>query len=165
MSCFVGVPYRSMDRERILTMSAVELGRALRAGALQSRAIVEAHVARIRAVNPTINAVVKDRFDQALREADAADAARAETHPDDLPVFHGVPFTEIAQGLGKSMVKNIVALGALSAATGLFPKETFLAAIRQALKEKSALIPLNEKAFDLGAEAVAGVCTPGGVRS
>lgn len=93
MSCFVGVPYRSMDRERILTMSAVELGRALRAGALQSRAIVEAHVARIRAVNPTINAVVKDRFDQALREADAADAARAETHPDDLPVFHGVPFT------------------------------------------------------------------------
>lgn len=86
-------------------------------------------------------------------------------HVPDTVSLHGVPFTEIAQGLGKSMVKNIVALGALSAATGLFPKETFLAAIRQALKEKSALIPLNEKAFDLGAEAVAGVCTPGGVRS
>ena len=38
-------------------------------------------------------------------------------------------------------------------------------AIRQALKEKSALIPLNEKAFDLGAEAVAGVCATGGGRS
>ena len=78
---------------------------------------------------------------------------------------YGVPFTEIAVGLGKAVVKNIVALGALQAATNLFPKETFLAAVRQALKEKSALIPLNEKAFDLGAEAVAGVCTPGGVRS
>ena len=31
------------------------------------------------------------------------------------------------------MVKNVVALGALQAATRLFPDETFFAAIRQAL--------------------------------
>jgi 2-oxoisovalerate ferredoxin oxidoreductase beta subunit len=65
----------------------------------------------------------------------------------------GVPFTEIAVGLGKSVVKNIVALGALQAATGLFPKDTFIAAIKEALKEKAALVPLNEQAFQAGMDA------------
>ena len=67
---------------------------------------------------------------------------------------HGVPFTGLAADLGRVMVKNVVALGALQAATGLFPKETFLTAIRQALKEKCAMIPLNEEAFDWGARAI-----------
>jgi 2-oxoisovalerate ferredoxin oxidoreductase beta subunit len=65
----------------------------------------------------------------------------------------GVPFTEIAVGLGKAVVKNIVALGALQAATNLFPKETFIAAIHEALKEKAKLIPMNEQAFQAGMEA------------
>jgi 2-oxoisovalerate ferredoxin oxidoreductase beta subunit len=66
----------------------------------------------------------------------------------------GVPFTEIAVGLGKAVVKNIVALGALQAATNIFPKDTFLGAIRVALKDKCALIPLNEEAFAWGIKAV-----------
>lgn len=69
---------------------------------------------------------------------------------------HGAPFTEIAADLGKVVVKNVVALGALQAATGLFPEETFLTAIRQALKDKCAMIPLNEEAFRWGVRAVAG---------
>jgi 2-oxoisovalerate ferredoxin oxidoreductase beta subunit len=68
----------------------------------------------------------------------------------------GVPFTEIAAGLGKLVVKNIVALGALQAATNLFPRETFIAAIREALKEKAKLIPLNEQAFQAGMDAAKG---------
>jgi len=67
---------------------------------------------------------------------------------------YGVPFTEIANDLGKVMVKNIVALGALQAATTLFPKETFLTAVRQALKDKCAMIPLNEEAFAWGIKSV-----------
>ena len=67
----------------------------------------------------------------------------------------GVPFTQIAADLGKMIVKNIVALGALSEATRLFPKETFLTAIRQALSDKCALIPLNEEAFARGAAKAA----------
>ena len=66
----------------------------------------------------------------------------------------GVPFTEIAKDLGKIVVKNVVALGALQAATNLYPKETFLTAIRMALKEKCALIPLNEEAFAWGVRSV-----------
>jgi 2-oxoisovalerate ferredoxin oxidoreductase beta subunit len=68
----------------------------------------------------------------------------------------GVPFTQVAADLGRTVVKNVVALGALQAATNLFPKETFLTAIRQALKEKCAMIPLNEEAFAWGARMVEG---------
>jgi 2-oxoisovalerate ferredoxin oxidoreductase beta subunit len=66
----------------------------------------------------------------------------------------GVPFAQTAADLGKIIVKNIVALGALQEATGLFPKETFLTAIHQALAHKCALIPLNEEAFEWGGKHV-----------
>jgi 2-oxoisovalerate ferredoxin oxidoreductase beta subunit len=67
----------------------------------------------------------------------------------------GVPFAQVAADLGRIIVKNIVALGALQEATRLFPKETFLAAIRQALADKCALIPMNEEAFAWGAKYAA----------
>ena len=82
-----------------------------------------------------------------------------------LPAFDprvrvlGVPFTEIAVGLGKAVVKNIVALGALQASTNLFPKETFLTAVRMALKDKAKLIPMNEAAFQAGVNALSPVTT------
>ena len=47
-----------------------------------------------------------------------------------------VPFTSIAKDLGALFVKNIVALGALQGATKVFPEETFLTAVRAALKAK-----------------------------
>ncbi len=64
----------------------------------------------------------------------------------------GVPMTAMAGDLGRVMVKNIVALGALAKATGLFPYETFLTAIRRVLHDKPALLQLNEQAFALGAQ-------------
>ncbi|MGO9196750.1 MAG: 2-oxoacid:acceptor oxidoreductase family protein [Acidimicrobiales bacterium] len=63
-----------------------------------------------------------------------------------------VPFASVAADLGAAVVKNVVALGALQGATNVFPKETFLTAIRDAMKDKCALIPLNEQAFELGAK-------------
>ena len=68
---------------------------------------------------------------------------------------YGVPFTEIAMKLGKKVVKNIVALGALQAATQMFPAESLLNGVREALKEKASLIPLNEQAFEAGQISVA----------
>jgi 2-oxoisovalerate ferredoxin oxidoreductase beta subunit len=65
----------------------------------------------------------------------------------------GVPFARIAAELGSAKAKNVVALGALQEATQLFPAETFLAAIGQALREKGALLPLNQDAFARGVEA------------
>lgn len=63
-----------------------------------------------------------------------------------------VPCTAVANELGKTMFKNIVALGALHEATRLFPDETYLTAIRQALAEKQALVQTNERAFARGME-------------
>lgn len=65
----------------------------------------------------------------------------------------GAPFTAIAAELGRVVVKNVVALGALQQASGLFPAETFLTAIRQALGAKQALVDLNVLAFARGAQA------------
>jgi len=69
--------------------------------------------------------------------------------------MYGVPFTEIATSIGRRVIKNVVALGALQATTNIFPEETFLAAIRQALAAKCAMIPMNEEAFRWGQKAVA----------
>lgn len=71
----------------------------------------------------------------------------------DVRLF-GIPFTQIAVDLGKRMVKNIVALGAMQAATQLFPVDTFLHAIHEALSDKPETISINEKAFQAGIQAL-----------
>ncbi len=68
--------------------------------------------------------------------------------------MYGVPFTEIATEIGRRVIKNVVALGALQAVTNLFPETTFLEAIRQALADKCAMIPMNEEAFQWGQKAI-----------
>jgi fatty acid amide hydrolase 2 len=64
----------------------------IRSREITSREVVDAHIARTEAVNPKINAVVKDRFAAARADADAADARVRAASPDEaLPPFWGVP--------------------------------------------------------------------------
>lgn len=72
-------------------LGALELAEKIRAGEVTSRAVVEAHLARVDAVNPHLNAIVRRLDDEALAAADAADRAVADGK--DLGVFHGVPCT------------------------------------------------------------------------
>jgi diacylglycerol O-acyltransferase / wax synthase len=72
-------------------MSATELAWAIRSRQASSREVVEAHLRRIVAVNPSVNAVTVVLGEQALEAAKAAD--RAVAGGGDLPPFHGVPFT------------------------------------------------------------------------
>ena len=72
-------------------LSASELARRIRAGEVSSQEVVEAHIRRIEAVNPRINAVVFPLFEQARVEAKAADEAQAQGKP--LGPLHGVPIT------------------------------------------------------------------------
>jgi fatty acid amide hydrolase len=72
-------------------LSARELAARIARGELSAAEAVEAHIARIEAVNPKINAVVFKRYDQARAEARAADRARARGEP--LGPLHGVPIT------------------------------------------------------------------------
>ena len=76
----------------LLTQSALSLAADIKAKKISSRAVVEAHIAQVKCVNPRLNAVVFDRFAEALREADAADALIASTtDPESLPPLLGVP--------------------------------------------------------------------------
>jgi amidase len=72
-------------------MSALELAEAIRSRLTSSQEVIEAHLRRIEAVNPTVNAVTVVLGEQALEEASAAD--RAVAAGGDLPPFHGIPFT------------------------------------------------------------------------
>src|SRR5205823_11641815 len=53
--------------------------------------VARALIARIEAVNPRLNAVVVPRFEQALKEAGAADDRQSRGEP--LGPLHGVPIT------------------------------------------------------------------------
>jgi amidase len=71
--------------------SAVDTAAAIRGGGISAVEVVEAHLARMRAVNPKLNAVVVDLSEEALRAAHAADKQRAKGAP--LGLLHGVPIT------------------------------------------------------------------------
>jgi amidase len=71
--------------------SAVELAAMIRDREVSSRDVVQAHLDRIEAVNPHLNAIVRLLPDQALAAADAADRAVADGTR--LGPLHGVPFT------------------------------------------------------------------------
>jgi 2-oxoisovalerate ferredoxin oxidoreductase beta subunit len=127
----------------------------------------DVHVAEEEVLNPgspdpqvliAFNAPSLAKFGPTVRKGgyviyDSSVVSDAPVLDPSIKVFP-VPFTGIATDLGKAVVKNIVALGALQAATGIFPKETMLTAIRVALKDKCALIPLNEEAFAWGIKSV-----------
>jgi hypothetical protein len=72
-------------------LGAVELADVIRSGQASSREVVEPHLRRIEAVNPSANPVVVVLAEQALDAAAAADRALAVGG--DLPPLHGVPFT------------------------------------------------------------------------
>jgi fatty acid amide hydrolase 2 len=79
---------------RLTERSAVELARAIRAGEVSSREVVDAHIARLEQVNPRINAIVAERYGAAREDADAADARIAAAAPgEELPPLLGVPCT------------------------------------------------------------------------
>jgi 2-oxoisovalerate ferredoxin oxidoreductase beta subunit len=81
------------------------------------------------------------------------------TEPGEMPYNRrvlGVPFTGIAAGLKRPMVKNLAALGALQAASDLLPAPRFLETLREILKDKPSTLPVNEEAFAAGQRAVAG---------
>jgi fatty acid amide hydrolase len=77
--------------DALTSMSGVELARAIASGAISAIEAVEAHIARIEAVNPKLNAVVVTRYGEARAEARAVDERRARGEP--LGPLGGVPVT------------------------------------------------------------------------
>jgi fatty acid amide hydrolase 2 len=78
----------------LLDASAMDLARRVRRREVSPVEVVSAHIDRIRAVNPAINAVIAERFDRAMQEAKAAEELVARTRdPEELPPLLGLPYT------------------------------------------------------------------------
>jgi amidase len=75
----------------IWQLSATDLARRIARRQLSSAEVVDAHLARIDAVNPALNAVVRVLADQAREAADLADRRLAAG--ESVGPLHGVPFT------------------------------------------------------------------------
>ena len=98
----------------LLTSSALELAKLIRTRAVSAREVVHAHILRSQTVNPTLNAIVGERYEAALKEADQADATvAASREPEGLPPFLGVPIT----------VKECIGVEGLRKTSGLWSRK------------------------------------------
>ncbi|MFW6188555.1 MAG: amidase family protein, partial [Actinomycetota bacterium] len=82
-----------MTSTGLIDLSARDLAAAVRAREVSAREVLEAHFARIDAVNPAINAVVTQVREQAYAAAARADERTATVPAGELPPLHGVPMT------------------------------------------------------------------------
>ncbi|MCO1661080.1 amidase [Pseudonocardia humida] len=101
----------STQRDELWRRGAGELAGLIRSGEVSSTEVVEAHLRRIEAVNPRLNAVVVVLADEALSAAKAADHKRAAGG--ELGPLHGVPVTvkENIDVAGTPTTSGVVALG------------------------------------------------------
>ena len=78
-----------MSSDDLCFKTATELAGLIRERTISSREVMEAHLRRIEAENPRVNAIVTLVADQALEAADAADAAMPRGGP--IGPLHGLP--------------------------------------------------------------------------
>lgn len=108
--------------------SATAIARAIRDRQISVKEVVEAHLERIEAVNPALNAVVKLAAERALDEAHTAD--QAVLNGKTLGPLHGVPMT-IKDSLD---TEGVVSTGGTKGRATYMPQEdaTVVARLRAA---------------------------------
>ncbi|XP_065155525.1 fatty-acid amide hydrolase 2 isoform X1 [Atheta coriaria] len=125
----------------VLLESATSIAKKIRTRKLTSVEVMKAFVARIEAVNPTLNCVVSDRFEDAMKEAAAADELiRAATMDEETLAkekpFLGVPFT----------TKDCIAVKGMMQSSGLYKRRHVIAeedADTIGLLRKAGAIPIG----------------------
>lgn len=101
---------RAAQTPALYELPATVLAELIRTGEVSAVEVVDAHIARIEAVNPRLNAIVEDRFADARREATLADArVRAGG---ELPALLGVPCT----------IKEFIGVTGMSWTAGLYAR-------------------------------------------
>ena len=77
-----------------LKASALDMAAGLRSKAISATELLNVYISRMESVNPAVNALAVERFDEARVEARMADEVLAKAASDDpLPPFFGVPCT------------------------------------------------------------------------
>ena len=82
---------RKTTNDELCDLSGRELAKKICRGEVSALEAVEAHIERIEAVNPLLNAVVVKRYDEARAEARELDQRRSAGQP--LGPLGGVPIT------------------------------------------------------------------------
>lgn len=81
-----------MDATQLCFVSAYEQRRMIEGAEISALELVDAHIQRIERYNPTLNAFVTLRLDEAREEARAADSDIAADRADRaVGVLHGLP--------------------------------------------------------------------------
>lgn len=96
--------------DNLVSKSATELRRLIQSRELSARDVVDAHIRRIEAVNPELNAIVTTTFDAAIEAADEIDRTGAVDAPlAGLPIAHKdlVPTAGIRTTFGSTSTKTI----------------------------------------------------------
>ncbi|XP_030066214.1 fatty-acid amide hydrolase 2 [Microcaecilia unicolor] len=131
----------SSPTEPLLLLPGVELARRIRQRKVKCIDVVQAYVNRIQEVNPMVNALVKDRYEEALQEARQVDEMLLigeedeESLKEKLP-FLGVPLT----------VKEAFALHGMPNSAGLVARRNVISntdAIVVARLKQAGAIPLG----------------------
>jgi fatty acid amide hydrolase 2 len=119
----------------LLTLSGTRLAGMIRRGEVSSSDVVGAHIRHVQAVNPALNAVVAQRFDEAREEAREADRQIARGGAD-LGPLHGVPCS----------IKESFALAGMPFTSGLVARKHVRAdrdAVAVARLRSAGAIPLG----------------------
>nr|XP_022904661.1 fatty-acid amide hydrolase 2-B-like [Onthophagus taurus] len=109
-------------KDDLLLIPAIKLAELLRKRQISSKIIIETYINRVKEVNPILNAIVQDRFSDALLEATNVDIFLDETDltEDELKTNYpllGVPIT----------IKETIALKGLSFNGGVKTKTPYIA--------------------------------------
>lgn len=100
--------------DRILLLSATEIAQKIRKREISSEEVIVAYVKRCRQVNPSINAIVEDRFDAAIQEAREIDSFLQSTTKDEAKIASERPLL----GLPVT-VKESIAVQGMSYSVGV----------------------------------------------
>lgn len=85
--------WHALSMNEFLKLSGLELAEVIKTKKASPTEIVEAHIARIQEVNPKLNALCEDNFEEARRLAKDATQRVLIEAPENLPLYFGVPFT------------------------------------------------------------------------
>uniref|UniRef100_W8C047 Fatty-acid amide hydrolase 2 n=1 Tax=Ceratitis capitata TaxID=7213 RepID=W8C047_CERCA len=166
-----GPPTIPPIRNPLITLPLVNVIKLMRQRKLKSEDLVKAYIDRIKEVDPHINAVVQDRFDDALADAKRADGLIAKTSDANLPALFnrytllGVPFTvKEACGLkgmpfrvgsrkrahmicmeNGEVVGNVVAAGGIPLLISATPEYCFSIETNPAPPQKPCLNPYDSR--------------------
>jgi len=143
----------SPPSEEILFGSAVRLSQMIRDKKVSAVEVVQAHIARINAINPRLNAVVQTCFDRALEEAKEADRQLAQGRP--KGPLHGVPMT-----LKDSIdTEGVITTGGTVGRLRYIPKQDATVAAR--LRKAGAILlgKTNTPEFTLAGGGITGIST------